>query len=85
MRRVVILICTLIAAAHALAAAQPYDLVIDNGRVLDPESGLDAVRSVAIRGGRIAAIEVGPLPGAQRIDARGLAVAPGFIDLHRHG
>jgi N-acyl-D-aspartate/D-glutamate deacylase len=66
-------------------AAQGFDLVIENGRVLDPESGLDAVRNLGIRGGKVVAIEIGPLQGSRRIDARGLAVAPGFIDLHRHG
>ena len=71
------------ATLHAQAAA--YDIVILNGRVIDPESGLDAVRSVGIRSGRIAAITVGALRGTQVIDARGLVVAPGFIDLHAHG
>lgn len=85
MRRVVILLAILIVLPCSFAFAQPFDVVIENGRVLDPESGLDAVRSVGIRDGKIAAIETGPLPGKQRIDARGLVVAPGFIDLHRHG
>ncbi|HEY6269163.1 MAG TPA: amidohydrolase family protein [Candidatus Acidoferrum sp.] len=66
-------------------AAEAYDLVIASGRVMDPESGLDAVRNVGIRGGKIAAISTGPLAGKQRIEARGLVVAPGFIDLHQHG
>jgi N-acyl-D-aspartate/D-glutamate deacylase len=66
-------------------AAETYDLVITNGRVMDPESGLDAVRNVGIRGGKIASISTGPLAGKQRIEARGLVVAPGFIDLHQHG
>jgi N-acyl-D-aspartate/D-glutamate deacylase len=66
-------------------AAEPYDLVIANGRVMDPESGLDAVRNVGIRSGKVAAISGGSLEGKQTIDARGLIVAPGFIDLHQHG
>jgi N-acyl-D-aspartate/D-glutamate deacylase len=61
-----------------------FDLVVANGRVMDPESGLDAVRSVGIRAGRIAAISAGPLAGRSTIDASGLVVAPGFIDLHSH-
>lgn len=72
------------ALAGALSA-QTYDLVIDGGRVLDPESGLDAVRSLGIANGRIAAVSARPLAGKSRIDAKGLAVAPGFIDLHWHG
>ncbi len=65
--------------------AQTYDLVIRNGRVVDPESGLDAVRNVGIRGSRIAALSPAPLSGGAVIDASGLVVAPGFIDLHSHG
>jgi N-acyl-D-aspartate/D-glutamate deacylase len=52
---------------------------------MDPESGLDAVRNVGIRGHAIAAISEGPLRGTTVIDAKGLVVAPGFIDLHSHG
>lgn len=63
----------------------PFDLVIAGGRVMDPESGLDAVRWIGIREGRIAAIAETPLEGEQLLDAAGLVVAPGFIDLHAHG
>ncbi|MCW5969607.1 MAG: amidohydrolase family protein [Blastocatellales bacterium] len=62
-----------------------YDVAINDGRVIDPESGLDAVRSIGIRGGAIAAISESPLRGRTVIEARGLVVAPGFIDLHSHG
>ena len=65
--------------------AQPFDLVISGGRVMDPESNLDAVRNVGILGGKIAAISSKSLKGVRQIDARGLVVAPGFIDLHSHG
>jgi N-acyl-D-aspartate/D-glutamate deacylase len=67
------------------AQARAHDIVIRNGRVIDPESGLDAVRSLGIRGGKIAAVSRGTLQGREVIDARGLVVAPGFIDLHVHG
>lgn len=62
-----------------------YDVVILNGRVMDPESGLDTVRNIGIREGKIAAISDQILAGKRGIDARGLVVAPGFIDLHEHG
>jgi N-acyl-D-aspartate/D-glutamate deacylase len=62
-----------------------YDLVIANGHVMDPESGLDAVRNVGISGGKIRAISADKLQGKSTIDAKGLVVAPGFIDLHEHG
>ena len=60
-------------------------LVISGGRVVDPASGMDAVGDVALLDGKIAAVGTG-LGGAERvIDAAGLVVAPGFIDLHAHG
>lgn len=62
-----------------------YDLVIEGGRVMDPASGLDATRNVGIRDGRIAAVSADPLRAERTIDARGLVVAPGFVDLHEHG
>jgi dihydroorotase len=67
------------------AADEPYDIAILNGRVMDPESGLDAIRNVGIRAGKIAAISEAPLSAKSTIDAKGLVVAPGFIDLHEHG
>lgn len=67
------------------ASAQNYDVVIHGGRVLDPETGLDAVRDVGISGGKIARVSETPLTGKRTIDAKGLVVAPGFIDLHQHG
>jgi len=67
------------------AADEAYDIAILNGRVMDPESGLDALRNVGIRAGKVAAISEAPLSAKSTIDARGLVVAPGFIDLHEHG
>jgi N-acyl-D-aspartate/D-glutamate deacylase len=69
----------------ASAQRADFDIVIANGRVMDPETKLDAVRHVGIRGNRIAAISATPLKGKRTIDAKGLVVAPGFIDLHEHG
>src|SRR6266704_3399578 len=65
--------------------AQPYDIVLANGRVIDPASGLDAIRHVGIRGSEIAAVSPSPLEGKTVVDVTGLVVAPGFIDLHSHG
>ncbi len=67
------------------ATGEAYDIAILNGRVMDPESGLDAVRNVGIRAGKIATISTGPLTATSTIDAKSLIVAPGFIDLHEHG
>jgi N-acyl-D-aspartate/D-glutamate deacylase len=66
------------------AGAQSYDVVLSGGRVMDPESGLDAVRNVGITGDRIVRISTEPLMGKRVIDAKGLIVAPGFIDVHQH-
>jgi N-acyl-D-aspartate/D-glutamate deacylase len=62
-----------------------YDLVIRNGRVMNPANGLDSVRDIGIRDGRISALSREPLNSAEEVDAAGLVVAPGFIDLHAHG
>jgi dihydroorotase len=62
-----------------------FDIVLRGGRVMDPETGLDAVRNVGITGGTIAAVTEEPLEGNIVIDASGLVVSPGFIDLHAHG
>ncbi len=70
-----------VAATHG----QDFDVVIAHGRLMDPASGLDAVRYVGIRGGKIAAIAESPLAAKTVVDAAGLVVAPGFIDLHSHG
>ncbi|HKT89134.1 MAG TPA: amidohydrolase family protein, partial [Candidatus Sulfotelmatobacter sp.] len=71
--------------SSTLLAAQQYDLVIEGGRVMDPETGLDAVRNVGIRDGKIAKISTKTLKGQRVIYADNLVVAPGFIDLHQHG
>lgn len=71
--------------ALALRAAEvPFDLVLRNGRVIDPESSLDAVREIGIRDGVIRQISTTPLVGRNVVDVRGRVVAPGFIDLHQH-
>ena len=62
-----------------------YDLVIQGGRVMDPETGLDAVRNVGIQGDEIVAITEDEIVGAETLDAEGRVVAPGFVDLHQHG
>jgi N-acyl-D-aspartate/D-glutamate deacylase len=61
-----------------------YDVVLRGGRVIDPESGLDAVRDVAIAGDRVAAVGTGLPPGRVETDVDGQVVTAGFVDLHSH-
>ena len=62
-----------------------YDIVIAGGRVIDPESGLDGIRNVGISGGSVEAVTEASLSGRMTVDASGMVVCPGFIDLHSHG
>lgn len=83
MRKLILLL--FVAALFAPAgSAQQYDLVLRGGRAMDPETNLDAVRNVGITGGNIIRITPEPLVGRRTIDATGLVIAPGFIDLHQH-
>ncbi len=84
-RLLAILVAAGLLVAVPAARQQTFDLVISGGRVMDPESGVDAVRNVGISVGRIAAISADPLSGRSTINAAGRVVAPGFIDLHAHG
>ena len=79
-----LLVVACLFAVLSAKAQESFDIVVVNGRVIDPESGLDGVRSIGIRGSRVEAITIEPLLGKQTIDATNLVVAPGFIDLHVH-
>ena len=83
--RKLFLCLTFLVFSSAAISAQQYDLVLTGGRVMDPETGLDAIRNVAVRDGRIERITADPLTGRRVINAKGLVVAPGFIDIHQHG
>jgi N-acyl-D-aspartate/D-glutamate deacylase len=61
-----------------------FDVVIPSGRVIDPETSLDAVRNIGVNDSKIAAVTPEAIAGGETIDASGLIVAPGFIDMHQH-
>jgi N-acyl-D-aspartate/D-glutamate deacylase len=89
MRKLILSLCLLALATTSVPAQQPatqqYDLVLEGGRVMDPETGLDAVRNVGIRDGKIVRVSYEALSGRRVVHASDLVVAPGFIDLHQHG
>src|SRR5262249_38835953 len=75
-----------IAFAAALHAQPAYDLLIKGGHVIDAKNRVDAVRDVAIAGGKIARVaeRIDPAQAKQVVDATGLYVTPGLIDIHVH-
>ncbi|MEQ9401438.1 MAG: amidohydrolase family protein [Longimicrobiales bacterium] len=83
--RLTLALAACVVTACGEAGPPPYDLVVANGRVMDPSTGLDAVRHIGIRDGVIDTLSERPLEGVRVIDATGHVVAPGFVDLHEHG
>lgn len=79
-----LLLAALLLAPACQTVEDPFEIVILGGHVIDPETGLDAVRHLGIRDGKIERISASLLTGEKIIDAEGLIVAPGFIDLHAH-
>ena len=75
----------LLLSAFTLSSQITYDIVIQDGRVMDPATEFDGVRNIGIIGDQIVEISENKLIGKRIIDAKGLVVAPGFIDLHVHG
>ena len=85
-RRAALVAALWVAAACGVGTqAGPVDLLVTGGRVMDPESGLDAIANVAVRDGVIVAVGDEQPEAREVLDASGLVVAPGFVDLHAHG
>jgi dihydroorotase len=72
--------------APAVYAQPQYDLLLRGGHVIDPKANLSAVRDVAIRDGKVAAVaaDIDPAAALKAVDVTGLYVTPGLIDLHVH-
>ena len=83
-RLIALVLCVPLLAGLA-CSGRTYDIVIANGRVMDPETGFDRIAHVGIVGDAIQEISDRPLQGVRTIDASGLVVAPGLIDIHSHG
>ena len=85
MLRFLLVSCALFLSLSCRGNETRYPLVLHGGRVMDPATGLDSIRDVAIQDGKIVAISSETLSGDSVIDVSGKVVAPGFIDLHAHG
>lgn len=79
-----VMVTIAVMAFACVATAQDYDIVILNGRVMDPETKFDAVRNVGIQGERIVTIMAESITGKKTIDVTDHAIAPGFINTHSH-
>src|SRR5437016_1600794 len=81
----VVAILSVFPSLVARAADPEYDLLVRNGRIVDGTGNAWFYGDVAVRGDRIVAVgRVPAAPAKREIDARGLVVAPGFIDMHSH-
>jgi len=79
-------VCIVVVSMIAISAfAAEYDLVINSGRVMDPETKYDRIANIGIKNGTIAIITNKSIKGKQAIDATGHVVVPRFIDIHAHG
>jgi len=81
---VLTLVAVMATAISSQVLAETYDVVINNGRVMDPETMYDNIANVGIKDGRIATITRQKISGRETIEAKGLVIAPGFIDTHYH-
>lgn len=81
---ILLIACQSNSGRKAVSASTEFDVVILNGRVMDPETNFDGIRNVGVLDGKIALITEEEISGKETIDASGHVVAPGFIDGHQH-
>lgn len=86
LRTPVKLLAALLALTWSLSAQPRYDILLKGGHVIDPKNGIDRVMDVAVSGGKIAAVAaaIDPARARQTVNAAGLYVTPGLIDIHVH-
>jgi len=86
MQKLKLFLFSLLLLASTQIHAQSYSIVIKGGHVIDPKNNLNGIMDVAIKDGKIASVakNIAPTPGAQVVDAKGLYVTPGLIDIHGH-
>lgn len=86
MKRMMLAGLLVLAVVTPVMAQAKYDLLIRGGHVIDPKNGIDGLRDVAVRDGKIAAVERTIAPGSATrvVDAKGLYVTPGLVDMHVH-
>ena len=82
--QLILLVASILAGKSIHAQTEIYDVVFKQGRVIDPETNLDAIRYVGVIGNKIAAVSETPLQGKLEIDTKGKILGPGFVDLHTH-
>src|SRR5438445_13571097 len=78
--------CLVIGSIVVVSAQQKYDLLLKGGHVIDAKNRISAVRDVAIANGKVAAVaaNIAPADAFKVVDASGLYVTPGLVDIHVH-
>ena len=86
MQKIFFLFTAALCILHHSSKAQTYNIIIKGGHVIDPKNNIDAVMDIAIQDGKIALISknIDAKKGIQVVDAKGLYVTPGLIDIHSH-
>ncbi|AUD04308.1 amidohydrolase/deacetylase family metallohydrolase [Spirosoma pollinicola] len=86
MKKTFLILFSLCYALSQLVVAQPYSVVIKGGHVIDPKNNINGIMDVAIADGKIALVakSIDPKGAVQVVDAKGLYVTPGIIDIHTH-
>lgn len=76
----------LLLTGYTVSAQQPYSIVIRGGRIIDPKNGINEIMDIAVADGKIARVakNIDASKATQVVDAKGMYVTPGLIDIHTH-